>query len=92
MKDILGGGNKPLNEKGEVMLTPNLTPEKETGIGTWSKDQFVTAVKTGMIQNQEALRYPMLPYTQLTDYEVGCIYEYLQTIPAISNKVERSGL
>ena len=45
-----------------------------------------------MIQNQEALRYPMLPYTQLTDYEVGCLYEYLQTIPAISNKVERSGL
>lgn len=85
-----GGGNKPLNEKGEVMLTANLTPDKETGIGNWSKGQFVTAVKTGMVENQEALRYPMIPYTQLTDYEVGCIYEYLQTIPAISNKVERS--
>lgn len=85
-----GGGNKPLNEQGQVMLTPNLTPDKETGIGNWSKTQFINAVRYGMVEGQEALRYPMIPYTQLTDYEVGCIYDYLQTIPAISNKVERS--
>jgi hypothetical protein len=32
----------------------------------------------------------MVPYTQLTDEEAGAIYEYLKTIPAISNKVDRA--
>jgi hypothetical protein len=74
------------------MLTPNLTPDKETGIGNWTKQQFINAVKSGKVEGQEALRYPMNPYVRLSDQEVGAIYDYLQTIPAISNKVERSRL
>jgi len=84
------GGNKPLDEEGRVMFTPNLTPDKETGIGTWSKDDFVNAVKYGLKKGENALSYPMMPYTLLTDNEVEAIFEYLQTIPAIKNKVERS--
>jgi mono/diheme cytochrome c family protein len=87
-----GGGNKPLNLEGKVMLTPNLTPDKETGIGKWSKEQFINAVKSGKVEGQEALRYPMNPYIRLSDAEVGAIYEYLMTIPPISNKVERTKL
>lgn len=87
-----GGGNKPLDLEGQVMLTPNLTPDKETGIGNWTKQQFINAVKSGKVEGQEALRYPMNPYVRLSDQEVGAIYDYLQTIPAISNKVERSRL
>lgn len=89
-KGYFGGGNKPLNRKGQVVVTPNLTPDKETGIGNWSKADFVAAVRYGSKSGEEALRYPMLPYAQLTDYEVGCIFDYLQTVPAINNKVERS--
>jgi hypothetical protein len=85
-----GGGNKPLNRDGQVLLTPNLTPDKETGIGRWSKNDFVAAVRFGAKKGEEGLRYPMIPYSLLTDYEAGCIFDYLQTIPAISNKVERS--
>lgn len=84
------GGNKPLNNEGLVMNTPNLTPDEETGIGNWSKSQFVKAVKYGQKEGETALQYPMQPYTQLSDYEAGAIYEYLKTIPAIQNKVERS--
>jgi len=86
-----GGGNKPLNLDGEVMLTPNLTPDKETGIGNWSKDQFIKAVKSGKVDGQESLRYPMNPYSRLSDDEVGAIYDYLRTIPPIKNKILRSG-
>lgn len=85
-----GGGNKPLNLEGKVVLTPNLTPDMETGIGNWTKDQFIRAVKSGQVESGEALRYPMNPYVRLSDAEVGAIYEYLQTIPPIKNKVERS--
>ncbi|MFC2175723.1 c-type cytochrome [Bacteroidota bacterium] len=84
------GGNKPLDEEGRVMLTPNLTPDKETGIGTWTKEDFVSAVKTGIKKGENALAYPMMPYIHLSDFEAEAIFEYLQTIPAIKNKVERS--
>lgn len=84
------GGNKPLDEEGRVMLTQNLTSDKETGIGNWAKADFINAVKYGIKKGENALRYPMVPYTQLTDEEAGAIYEYLQTIPPIKNKVERS--
>lgn len=89
-KGYFGGGNKPLDEKGRVMLTPNLTPDKETGIGNWSKEKFVKAVKYGIKEGEPALSYPMAPYSRLSDYEVGAIFEYLKTIPPIKNKVERS--
>ncbi|MEX2589887.1 MAG: cytochrome c [Chitinophagales bacterium] len=87
-----GGGNKPLNREGEVMLTPNLTPDKETGIGNWSEEKFLKVVKYGVKEGVEAMRYPMMPYVHLTDQEVSAIYAYLQSIPPIKNKVVRSGL
>lgn len=85
-----GGGNKPLNKKGEVMVTPNLTPDVETGIGSWSEAKFIKALKFGVKEGEEALRYPMVPYPHLSDVEAKAIYEYLKTIPPIQNKVERS--
>ncbi len=84
-----GGGNKTLNRQGEVIKTLNLTPDKETGIGNWSEEKFVKALKTGMIYGEPALRYPMVPYIYLTDYEASAIYEYLKTVPPVKNKVER---
>lgn len=83
------GGNLPLDLEGRPKPTANLTPDNETGIGSWSKEQFVRAVKSGQKEGEPALSYPMIPYTQLTDYEVGAIYDYLMTIPSIENKVER---
>ncbi|RAJ12235.1 c-type cytochrome [Arenibacter echinorum] len=85
-----GGGNKPLDLQGRVMLTSNLTPDKETGIGNWTREDFIKALKYGQIKGGKALTYPMLPYSQLTDDEAGAIFEYLQSIPPIKNKVERS--
>ncbi len=84
------GGNKPLDREGKVILTPNLTPDKETGIGNWSKEKFIKAVRFGIVDGQNALAYPMTPYTLLSDTEVAAIYDYLKTIPPIKNKVQRT--
>jgi len=83
-----GGGNKPLNLEGQVVLTSNLTPDDETGIGNWSREKFIRALKFGLKEGEPALVYPMMPYTQLTDEEAGAIYDYLRTIPPISNAIE----
>ncbi len=85
-----GGGNKPLDREGRVKPTPNLTLDKETGIGNWSKEQFIRAVRFGIKDGENALTYPMTPYNQLTETEINAIYQYLKTIPPIKNKVQRS--
>ena len=88
----LGGGNKPLNLEGDVMLTQNLTPDMETGLGKMSEDAFVKLLKYGVKEGEHAMRYPMLPYSRLSDNEAKAIFAYLRTVPPINNDVPRSGL
>ena len=88
-KGFMGGGNPMPNLEGNVLLTANLTPHKETGIGNWSREQFVNAVKYGTMVDEDPLQYPMMPYNLMSDKEISAIYDYLMSIPAIENKVER---
>ncbi len=85
-----GGGNLLLTMEGNPIHTQNLTPDEETGIGSWSEEKFVKVLKNGVKEGEPALRYPMLPYANLTDAEAKAIYAYLQTIPAIKNEVPRT--
>ncbi len=86
-----GGGNNLKMPDGRVIQTLNLTMDEETGIGKWSEDDFVAAVKSGMLPNsQPSLRNPpMQPYAALTDKEVRAVFAYLKTIPKIKNKIDR---
>ncbi len=88
-KGYFAGGNKLYNEEGDIVLSANLTPDKETGIGNWQKEEFIRAVRFGIGRDNRALAYPMLPYAQMTEAEAGAIYDYLQTIPPVVNKVSR---
>lgn len=89
-KGYLGGGNTLLDLDGNKIKSANLTFDKETGIGTWSVEDFISAVKYGKAKNGNALRYPMLPRTVLDSAEIKAIYEYLKTVPVINNPVDRS--
>ena len=59
--------------------------DKETGLGTWTEEEFIRAVQSGIRSNKIANRYPMPPYTVLSDDEVSAIWAYLQTVPQIHN-------
>lgn len=83
------GGNPMIGEDGSIIKTSNLTPHQETGIGSWTKEEFLKAVKYGIKEGEPALRIPMMPYAMLSDQEVGAIYDYLRTIPPIENAVPR---
>lgn len=82
-----GGGNPMLNLEGQVVLSSNITFD-ESGIGTYSEDDFIQAVKYGKKKNGEQVRYPMIPHTQLSDTEVKGIYAYLKTIPKLKQPVQ----
>jgi hypothetical protein len=89
-KGFFGGGNAFTMPDGSTIKSLNLTMDEETGIGRWTEEEFVTAVKTGIVPNgQPAVRPPMRPFTELSDGEAKAIYAYLKTIPKISNKVDR---
>ncbi len=88
-KGFFGGGNTFKMPDGSTIQTLNLTMDDATGIGKWTEDQFVKAVKTGIVPNGPALRPPMKPYVYLSDDEVRAVYAYLKTIPKIHNEVDR---
>ena len=76
------------NKEGEIILTRNLTPDKATGIGNWTEEQFIKALRFGQRDGKPALRYPMVPYAAMTDEEASAVWAYLQTIPSISHDVD----
>ena len=81
---FFGGGNHLLRRDGTPILSPNITMDKEAGIGTWTKEEFVKTVRFGERKSGIATEYPMLPFSDITEVEVGAIWEYLQTVPKIS--------
>lgn len=81
-----GGGNPTTDKEGNVVPSANLTPH-ETGIGSWTEEDFVTRLRSGVMSGKDPLRYPMLPYSALSEKEAAAIYAYLQTVPALDNKV-----
>lgn len=84
-----GGGIPMRNDAGETVMSANLTMDKETGIGTWTKQEFIEAVRFGKNPRGGTLSPPMGPHSMLTDAEVGAIFAYLKTIPVIKNPVQR---
>lgn len=84
-----GGGAVMRSGDGRDIRTANLTADEATGIGGWTEDQFVRAVKAGFRPDGQVLRAPMAPRPELEDDEVRAIYTYLRTVPRIANPVER---
>jgi len=69
-----------------VFYAPNITPDPATGIGRWSEGDFWQALHNGKRPDGAPL-YPVFPYThftKLTREDVGAIYAYLKSVPAVS--------
>ena len=94
---------KPLQDKhlsGQVwpmpdfpgrMTVPNITPDRKTGIGTWSDDEIARAIREGIRKDGRAL-FPMMPYRayrEMSDEDVESIVVYLRSIPSVQNEVPR---
>lgn len=73
-----------------ISYTKNLTPDKETGLGSWTAQQFVDTIKNGREQGHGRQLLPPMPwpaYRNMSDADLRAIFAYLQTIPAVKNKV-----
>jgi mono/diheme cytochrome c family protein len=87
-------GGRPFVTQFGTMYSPNITPDKETGIGDWSDADFLKAVHEGIAKGGERL-YPAFPYaayTYLTDDDALAIKAYLLTQPAVKNQAQENKL
>lgn len=74
-----------------VSFAANLTPD-ETGIGNWTEDQFITALREGKFKGQKSGRdllppMPWFNFAKLNDEDLGSMFKYLQSITPVKNAV-----
>jgi mono/diheme cytochrome c family protein len=88
-------GGRPLETPFGTIFATNITPDPQTGIGSWSLDAFTRAMREGIARNGSFL-YPAFPYdhfTQTNDADLGALYAFLMTrapvvAPARANRLE----
>jgi hypothetical protein len=92
-----GGREFPL--PGGILTTTNLTPDKETGIGMWTEEMFVTRFKayadTGYVphhvdfMNEFNTLMPWMLYAQMEEQDLKAIYAYLSTLEPKNKNIVR---
>lgn len=79
-----------------IIRAANLTPDVETGIGSWTKEQFIKRFKSMAnddVKNMEMMPgsfNTIMPWTQyggMTEEDLGAMYEYLQSLKPVKNMV-----
>jgi mono/diheme cytochrome c family protein len=87
-------GGLPLDTPFGTIYSTNITPDAQTGIGSWSPEAFTRAMRAGVSRDGHLL-YPAFPYphfTRMTDDDIGALYAYLMArtpvqAPAKANRL-----
>lgn len=82
-------GGRPIETPFGNIVAPNITPDPETGIGSWSDEQFDAAIRKGIRRDGSRL-YPAMPYnayTKMSRDDVLAIRAYLNTVKPVHNAV-----
>lgn len=97
MEKSFAGGFK-FKFPGGIVRSSNITPDNESGIGTWTEDQFISRFKnlspdSGNIVNVKPDEFntpmPWTMYAGMTEKDLASIYAYLRTVKPVMNKVEK---
>jgi hypothetical protein len=88
-KGYMQGGMKFKDKEGHKIYGANLTPDKNTGIGKYSKEKFRRAIKTGINASGDSLHMPMPRFKHLTQKQCDEIFAYLQTLEPAQHKIKR---
>lgn len=89
------GGGREFNLPAGILTTPNLTPHA-TGLGNWSKEQFIAKFKGYQDSTYHSPKVdfmkeyntimPWMMYSTMTERDLAAIYEYLRTVKPIDNE------
>ena len=73
-----------------ISYAMNLTPDKETGLGEWTEEMFITTMRTGRHQGKGRAIKPPMPYFiigALNDEDIKSLWAYLQSMKPVRNRV-----
>jgi mono/diheme cytochrome c family protein len=94
MKRYLGGSDVGFAIPGlGVFVGQNLTPDKDTGLGDWTSEQIIAAIRTGKTPEGRDLS-PVMPFaafSHLADADAEAIAAFLKSLPPVSNRVKNFG-
>jgi hypothetical protein len=71
-------------------FTANLTPDRETGLGTWTEQNFIDTIRKGRQMGTGRALLPPMPAAMIanfSDEDLAAIFAYLQSLPAVKNRV-----
>src|SRR5438045_687317 len=71
------------------LVSPNITPDKETGAGNWSDDTLARAIREGIGHDGRTL-FPFMPYPhyrEMSDEDVASVVVYLRSVPPVKNQL-----
>jgi mono/diheme cytochrome c family protein len=83
--EALFAGGLPMPTPFGTLYSTNVTPDRDTGIGSWNADQFYAALHTGRFPDG-GLIYPAMPfgsYTKVTREDSDAIFAYLSSVPPV---------
>ena len=81
-------GGRAIQSAYGTFYAPNISPDPDTGIGAWSREQFRRALQQGERPDGSAL-YPACPYpsyTKVRSEDIDAIFDHLQSQPAVRNE------
>jgi hypothetical protein len=87
---VAAGTNTAFAGPWGVSFTANLTPDPETGLGKWTAETFIATMRTGRHEGKGRPVLPPMPVenlAQLEDSDILALFAYLQSIPAVKNRV-----
>ena len=73
-----------------ISYTANLTPDKNTGLGIWTEDMFIRAIREGKHMGTSRPILPPMPWPAFKNYnddDLKAIFAYLRSIPPVTNHV-----
>lgn len=86
-----GAGRVMVNEGGFVLAAPNITPDVETGAGSWTDDQFARAIREGIGHDGRTL-FPIMPYgdyRNLSDEDLAAVVVYIRSLEPVHNPLPK---
>lgn len=87
-------GGRPIPTPFGTLYSTNITPDPDTGIGRWSAAAFGRAMRKGIARDGRHL-YPAFPYdhyARTTDADIGALYAFVITRPAVSHRPTANAL
>jgi mono/diheme cytochrome c family protein len=90
--ELLGAGHHFADENLEWVVAPNLTPDRDTGVGAWSDDELARAIREGIGRDGRAL-FPMMPYEsyrQMSDEDLASVIVSLRSLKPVSRVLPKT--